>query len=67
MAADSRCRWWYQRSGKCQQGRTIKTANFPAGLEKLEGAKSYADWIFEYVPSQVPGLSKPPAAPVAAR
>lgn len=45
----------------------IKTANFPAGLEKLEGAKSYADWIFEYVPSQAQGLSKPPAALPAAR
>ena len=40
----------------------IKTANFPAGLERLEGAKSYADWIFEYVPLQQPGLPKPPPA-----
>lgn len=28
----------------------IKRANFPKGLEAFEGAGSYADWIFEYVP-----------------
>lgn len=41
----------------------IKTANFPVGLERFEGAKTYADWIFEYVPSQVPVPAKPPATP----
>lgn len=43
----------------------IKTTNFPAGLERLEDAKSYADWIFEYIPLQAPGLPKPlvPAPP----
>lgn len=39
----------------------IKTANFPVGLERFEGAKTYADWIFEYVPLQGPGLPKPSA------
>lgn len=43
----------------------IKSANFPAGLEKLEGAKTYADWIFEYVPAQVLVPAKPPATPPA--
>lgn len=41
----------------------IKTANFPAGLERLEGAKLYADWIFEYVPSQALVPVKPPPPP----
>ena len=56
-------------SGVASAGKDapIKTANFPAGLERLEGAKSYADWIFEYAPSQVPGLLKPPVAPSVAR
>ncbi len=27
-----------------------KKANFPKGLEKLENAKSYAQWVFEYAP-----------------
>lgn len=45
----------------------IKTANFPIGLERLEGAKSYAEWIFEYVPSQALVPAKPPTTPPAAR
>jgi type II secretory pathway pseudopilin PulG len=28
----------------------MKKANFPPGFEKFEGAKSYAEWIFEYAP-----------------
>lgn len=30
--------------------RPIQRANFPKGLEAFEGAGSYADWMFEYVP-----------------
>jgi type II secretory pathway pseudopilin PulG len=45
----------------------IKTANFPAGLERLEGAKSYAEWLFEYVPSQASVPPKSPATPPPAR
>jgi type II secretory pathway pseudopilin PulG len=33
----------------------LKQANFPPELIKLTGAKSYAEWMFEYVP--------PPVAP----
>jgi type II secretory pathway pseudopilin PulG len=31
----------------------MKKANFPTGFEKLEDAKSYAEWIFEYAPHAV--------------
>lgn len=46
-----------------------KTSNFPKGLEKLEGATSYAQWVFEYIPEkQLPANpsgpgSVPPAGP----
>ncbi len=35
----------------------LKTGNFRAGLEKFENAKSYAEWVFEYVPEPVPGAA----------
>lgn len=28
----------------------IKTGNFKQGFEKFEGAKTYSDWTFDYVP-----------------
>jgi type II secretory pathway pseudopilin PulG len=31
-------------------GKPIKTANFPASFDKFNGAGSYSDWVFEYVP-----------------
>lgn len=37
----------------------LKQANFPLGLEKFEGAASYGEWIFEYVPKK-----KKPGGPV---
>lgn len=33
--------------------KPLKTGNFQQGYEKFEGATSYADWIFEYVPLSV--------------
>ncbi len=33
----------------------VKRANFPKGLETFEGAGSYADWVFEFVPPQGKG------------
>lgn len=31
-------------------GKPIKTANFPVNFDKFNGAHSYAEWVFEYVP-----------------
>jgi type II secretory pathway pseudopilin PulG len=51
----------------------LKQANFPTGLEKFSGAKSYSDWIFEYTPAPVAakkpgaGASVPPANPSVPR
>ncbi len=52
-------------------GEPLKKANFPVGLEKFSNAKSYKDWIFEYVvpavqlrPGAVPAL---PAAPLSTK
>jgi len=28
----------------------LKTANFPKGLERFGSAKSYSEWVFEYLP-----------------
>jgi len=36
-------------------GTPLKKANFPAGLEKCETAKTYADWVFDYQPVVRPG------------
>ena len=33
------------------QETPLRQANFPQGLEKLSGAKSYAEWIFEFAPA----------------
>jgi len=41
------------------QKEPMKKANFPLGLEKFEGAKSYSEWIFEYSP-------RPSAATISA-
>jgi len=54
-------------SGIASQSRDepLKQANFPKEFEKFAGAKSYADWIFEFQPQAmtpgpgVPGLPKP--------
>lgn len=48
----------------------IKTGGFRQGYEKFEGAKSYADWVFEYLPMGasgvlgVPGVPVPPSPPL---
>lgn len=39
----------------------LKKTNFPKGLEKLENATSYSEWIFEYAVSQT--LSAPALLP----
>lgn len=46
----------------------MKQANFPKSFEKFALAKSYSDWIFEYVPVRppmpnLPRPAQPPAAP----
>jgi type II secretory pathway pseudopilin PulG len=56
-------------SGVASAGKEspLKQVNFPKGLEKFQGAKSYSDWVFEYVPKPVaqrnPALPAPPAGP----
>ncbi len=45
-AADGGIAGVASRSGQ----EPMKKANFPLGLEKFDGAKSYAEWIFEYSP-----------------
>ena len=42
-----------------------KKANFPKGFEKFEGAASYAQWVFEYVPETpvTPGVPAPGTRP----
>lgn len=42
----------------------MRKANLPAGLEAFSGAKSYAEWIFDYRPPAVPGVPvKPTLSP----
>jgi len=71
MAEGERKEWSLTLSGGGITGvaSTSKQANFPQALEKFTGAKSYSEWIFEYVPPprlqkpQPPG-TKPPGPPV---
>jgi type II secretory pathway pseudopilin PulG len=41
----------------------LKQANFPPELIKFTAAKSYSEWIFEYVPPPVPVKPKPVPKP----
>jgi type II secretory pathway pseudopilin PulG len=41
----------------------LKQANFPPELIKFTGAKSYSEWMFEYVPPPVPVKPKPAPKP----
>ena len=46
--------------------KPLKTANFPSGLEKFEAAKTYEEWVFEYVPTQKsPGIPAQATAPAS--
>ncbi len=51
----------------------LKQANFPREFEKFTGAKSYSEWVFEYVPPvrsqpvQPPGTKPPGASPPVLR
>ena len=50
----------------------LKQANFPREFEKFTGAKSYSEWVFEYVPpsrppAQLPGTKPPGASPPVLR
>ncbi|HLQ26620.1 MAG TPA: type II secretion system protein [Acidiferrobacterales bacterium] len=61
-------------SGVASAGKEppLKQVNFPKGLETFQAAKSYSDWIFEYVPKQGPlirnpALPAPPAGPPVMR
>jgi type II secretory pathway pseudopilin PulG len=68
MAKDEKKEWRLVRNGGGISGvasasaeEPLKQANFPVGLEKLAGAKSYSDWVFEYVPQ--PTAAAKPGAP----
>ena len=49
----------------------LKQANFPKEFEKFTGAKSYSEWVFEYVPPPrsptQPGAKPPGASPPVLR
>jgi hypothetical protein len=52
-------------SGVASQSKDepLKQANFPKEFEKFAGAKSYAEWVFEYQPpAVVPGQGTPRAS-----
>lgn len=38
--------------------KPLKTANFPASFESFNGAQSYSEWLFEYLPPPPPKVSK---------
>lgn len=41
----------------------LRRANFPRGLEGFAGAKSYSDWVFEFVPPRLATPAPLPANP----
>lgn len=43
------------------EGEPLKRANFPVGLERFGAAKSYQDWVFEYVAPRPPARRIPVA------
>lgn len=72
MAKDAKAEWRLVRApdggisgvASASAEEPLKQANFPAGFEQFAGAKSYAEWIFEYVPAPAPPGQKPaPSAP----
>ncbi len=75
MAKDDQGGWLLVRAAdggiagvaSASQDEPLKRANFPKGLEKLEAAQFYSDWVFEYTPllSTVP-LRQIPSLPVPA-
>jgi type II secretory pathway pseudopilin PulG len=57
MAKDDKGEWLLVRAAdggiagvaSASMEEPLKKANFPRGLERLAGAKTYAEWTFEYV------------------
>src|SRR6185436_20792761 len=45
----------------------IKQANFPKDFEKFAGAKSYAEWTFDFIPLATPVARPPPMLPPVAQ
>jgi len=76
MAEGERKEWSLVSSGlgitgvaSTSKKEPLKQANFPQALEKFTGAKSYSEWVFEYVPpprqqKPPPPGTKPPGPPV---
>ncbi|MDH5204655.1 MAG: type II secretion system protein [Hylemonella sp.] len=57
-------------AGVASQSRQtpLKQANFPPGLEKLEGAQSYREWSFDHTPRAVrPAAARPDVAAAPGR
>ena len=71
MAKDEKAEWRLVRAAgggiagvaSASSEEPLKQANFPTGFEHFAGAKSYTEWIFEYVPAPISPVQKP--APVA--
>lgn len=61
MAPESKGEWLLLRApdggiagvASSSKDEPLKKANFPAGLEQFAGARTYADWVFEYQPAGV--------------
>ncbi len=74
MNKDEKAEWTLIRaadggiSGVASQSKDepLKQANFPKEFEKFAGAKSYAEWVFEYQPpaAQPPGQTTPATPPL---
>lgn len=71
MAQDGKGDWLLVRAAdggisgvaNANKDEPLKQANFPRGLEKFSGAKTYAEWVFEYVPRQTAPLTTPAQPP----
>lgn len=67
MAKDAKAGWRLVRAAdggiagvaSAASDEPLKQANFPPALERFNGAKSYAEWIFEYTPPPVAKTQKP--------
>lgn len=72
MARDSKGEWLLVRAtdggiagvASSSKDEPLKKANFPKGLEKFSDAKTYAEWVFDYIPRQLVPQPSPSHIPV---